>query len=430
MAEVLRDEAVDTPEEGAFRARARVWLEANVAKRRVRGDDDEFEGGGESMFDEMGEQAEGAWLAKARALQAGLFDAGFAGITWPKEHGGQGLSNRFQEIWVEEGAGYDLSATGAFMIGLGMCGPTLVTMGTPEQKARYISPMLRGEELWCQLFSEPGAGSDVASLQTRAVRDGDEFVVNGQKVWTSGAHYADYGILIARTDADQPKHRGISMFVLDMRTPGVTCKPLRQITGGANFNEVFFDDARIPAENLVGELNEGWRGAITMLMNERVAIGAGGGGGMRGGGGALALVKLARERGVAGDRRVRQGIADIYIRQTILGYIGMRIRDALKSGRVPGPEGSIAKLSGSQLGWRGAELGMAIAGAGSIAWDSGETKGSRLAMAVLGAPAGSMAGGTDQIQRNIIGERVLGLPKEPQVDRELPFRELKVGTQR
>ncbi len=428
VADVQSEEIVDTPEQAEFRTRARAWLAANVKKQHVRGADDDSEG--ESMFDEMRAEDEKAWLEGARSFQAALFDAGFAGLTWSKEHGGQGLDNRFQEIWGEEISGYDFSPTGAFIIGLGMCGPTLLTLGTEEQKDRYIRPMLRGDELWCQLFSEPGAGSDVASLQARAVRDGEEWIVNGQKVWTSGAHYADYGILIARTDPDQPKHRGISMFIVDMQTPGITCKPLRQITGGANFNEVFFDDTRIPAENLVGEINEGWRGAITMLMNERVAIGAGSGGSMRRGGGAQALIKLARERRLDTDPEVRQGIADIYIRQTILGYIGMRIRDALRSGRVPGPEGSIAKLSGSQLGWRSAELGMAIAGPGSAAWDAGDAKGSRLAMAVVGAPAGSIAGGTDQIQRNIIGERVLGLPKDPAIDREVPFRELKVGTQR
>ena len=285
--------------------------------------------------------------------------------------------------------------------------------------------------MWCQLFSEPGAGSDVASLQSRAVRDGDEFVLNGQKVWTTGAHYCDFGIVIARTDPDLPKHRGISMFICDMKAPGVTVKPLRQITGGSSFNEVFFDDARIPADNLVGEMNEGWRAAITMLMNERVAIGGGtAGGGGRATTGFDAFVTLARQRGLDQDRRVRNRLADMYIKRTVLGYIGMQIREAFKAGRDPGPVGSIAKLFGAQLARETSDLGIELAGAGGIAWSPEDGRADRWSMAVLQAPASAIAGGTNEVQRNIIGERVLGLPKDPQVDRDMPFRDIPVGTQR
>ena len=415
----------DTPEQTEFRRSVRRFLEANAKPRRAR--DEEGDGGG--LFDELDAGDERARVAEAQAFQAKLFDAGLAGITWPKEYGGAGLSNRELEIFNEEAGGFELP-TGIFMIGHGMCGPTLLTLGSEEQKQRYIPPMLRGDEIWCQLFSEPGAGSDVASLQTRATRDGDEWIANGQKVWTSGAHYSRRGMLIARTNPDAPKHRGITMFVVDMDSPGIEVRPLRQITGGANFNEVFFTDARIPHDRVVGAVDEGWRAAITMLMNERMVgvAGQGGGGGM-GGAGMGSLIRLARERGLDGDPVIRQRIAEVWIRTQIMRYTGMRLRDAVKTGREPGPEGSIAKLAGAQLGKDRAELALEIAGAGGIAWPAGEAGGDRWAMAVVGAPAGAIAGGTDQIQRNIIGERVLGLPKEPQVDRDLPFRELLVGTQ-
>ncbi len=401
-----------------FREKARAWLEENAPRR-----------GGRRVDDPEVEAVDRDLVAASKEFQARLFDGGFAGITWPAEYGGQGLSNEYQRAFNEEAADHEL-LTGTFTIGLGMCGPTILAHGSEELKQRYIRPMLRADEVWCQLFSEPGAGSDVASLQSRAVRDGDEWVLNGQKVWTTGAHYCDYGIVIARTDPDQPKHRGISMFVVDMKAPGVSVKPLRQITGGSSFNEVFFDDAKIPADHLVGEKNEGWRAAITMLMNERVAIGAGGGGGARGQNGFDSYVKLARKRGLDQDHVVRNQLADLYIKRTVLGYIGMQIREAFKTGRDPGPIGSIAKLYGSLLARQSSDLGVALAGPLGVAWAEDDKRGDRWSTAVLNAPASAIAGGTNEIQRNIIGERVLGLPKEPQVDRDQPFRELTVGTQR
>jgi alkylation response protein AidB-like acyl-CoA dehydrogenase len=287
--------------------------------------------------------------------------------------------------------------------------------------------MLRADEIWCQLFSEPGAGSDVASLQMRAERDGDEYVLNGQKVWTSGAHYCDYGVVIARTDPEQPKHRGISMFIVDMRAPGVEIRPLVQITGGSNFNEVFFDDVRVHETHLLGPENGGWRAAVAMLANERVAIGSGGGGGR--GAGIRPYVDAARHRGMLDDPVVRDRIVDLYIRQRILSFIGLRTRAAVQAGQAPGPEGSIGKLFGALMSRDAADLGASIAGADAMAWDD-ENTDSRWALAVVSAPGGAIAGGTNEVQRNILGERVLGLPKEPQVDRDMPFRELKVGTQR
>ena len=365
-------------------------------------------------------------VASAKRYQAALFDAGLAGITWPAPWG-QGLTSEHTRVFNEEASGRDLP-TAIYTIGLGMVIPTLIEFGTDAQKERYVAAALRGEEVWSQLFSEPGAGSDVASLQMKAERDGEEWVLNGQKVWTTGAQLSDYGAVIARTNVDVPKHRGISMFIIDFKAPGVEIRPLRQMNGGAGFNEVFFNDVRIPTSNLIGLQDDGWRCAIAMLMNERVAIGSGGGGGAAAGIGPY--LKLARAQGLDSDPVIRQGLADVYIQQRVLGFIAQRTRAAVKAGRAPGPEGSIAKLAGALLARRTSDLGIAIAGAAGQAWEADDPRGDRWAMAVLSAPAARIAGGTDEVQRGIVGERVLGLPKEPAVDRELPFRELKVGTQR
>ena len=406
-------EITETPELAEFRAKVRSFL-GEHAPKRARGDE---EG--------TGFEATIADLTTQKAFQAALADAGLAGLTWPTPWG-QGLTSEHQRVFNEEAAGYELPTT-AYIIGLGMVIPTMIEFGTDAQRERYVAKALRGEEIWSQLFSEPGAGSDVASLQMRAERDGDEWILNGQKVWTTGAQLSDFGAVIARTNPDNPKHRGITMFVIDFKASGVDIRPLRQMNGGSGFNEVFFTDVRIPDANRIGEVDDGWRCAIAMLMNERVAIGSGGGGGRNVG--VKPLVDLARRRGVLDDPVVRQGIADVYISTQIMGYIGQRTRAAVKAGKAPGPEGSIAKLAGALLARRTSDLGIAIAGAGGQAWESDNPRESRWALSVLSAPASRIAGGTDEVQRNIIGERVLGLPKEPQVDRDLPFKELKVGTQ-
>ncbi|MBM3685128.1 MAG: dehydrogenase [Actinobacteria bacterium] len=410
--------SVAPADEGAFRRRAQDFLAANAQRKAERGQD---------SAPRSLEPESAAEIEESKRFQAALMDAGLGFITWPREAGGQGLTGRHLEIFNEEAAAYELPI-GIYQIGHGMCAPTILEFGTPEQRATHLPDLLRGSRIWCQLYSEPGAGSDVASLQTRAVRDGDEYVVNGQKVWTSGAHYSDFGILIARTDPEAPKHRGISMFIVDMRTAGIEFRPLRQITGEANFNEVFFTDARIPAANLLGTENDGWRLAVALLMNERVAIGAAGEGPSHGG--SAPLIRLARATGQIDDPVVRQGLADVYTRETIMRFIGLRIRAAQKAGRAPGPEGSLAKLAGAVLARRSSDLAIRIAGAAGQAWDSEEAAGSRWSMSVLSAPAHAIAGGTNEIQRGIIGERVLGLPKEPAVDRDLPFKDLRVGTER
>jgi len=405
-------QTTETPELAEFRQKVRSFLSEHAPKRSARKDDDS------PAF-----EATVADIPTQKAFQAALADAGLAGLTWPKPWG-QGLTPEHQRVFNEEAGGYELPTT-VYVIGLGMVIPTMIELGTDAQRERYVAKALRGEEIWSQLFSEPGAGSDVASLQMRAERDGEEWVLNGQKVWTTGAQLSDFGAVIARTNPDNPKHRGITMFIVDFMAPGVEIRPLRQMNGGSGFNEVFFTDVRVPDANRIGEVDDGWRCAIAMLMNERVAIGSGGGGGRRVG--VKPLVELARRRGVLDEPVVRQGIADVYIRTRIMGYIGQRTRAAVTAGKAPGPEGSIAKLAGALLARRTSDLGIAIAGAGGQAWE--DPREARWALSVLSAPAARIAGGTDEVQRNIIGERVLGLPKEPQVDRDIPFRELRVGTQ-
>jgi alkylation response protein AidB-like acyl-CoA dehydrogenase len=397
-------------DEEQFRAKVRAFLEANATRRSP--------GAELSPLDEP----EGDYIDRAKRFQAALFDAGLAGLTWPVEYGGQGLSSRYHTILNEESADYDRPSF-VYVIGHGMCIPTVLAHGSEALKSRYVRPATRGEEIWCQLFSEPSAGSDVASLRSTAVRDGDEWLLNGQKVWTSGAHYCDYGIVLARTNPDVPKHKGLSMFVLDMHAPGVTIRPLRQMNGGANFNEVFFDNVRIPADHILGEPGEGWRVALTTLMNERVAIGAGASSEKTD---PLNHIKnhleVARHRGLTSDPTVRQDLADLLIRYWVLDMVGLRIRSAVAAGRVPGPEGSVAKLSGAVLGRRSADLACRLAGPGALAW-SGEEIPSATA-SVVSSPGAAIAGGTNEVMRNILGERVLGLPKEAQVDRDVPFREI------
>ncbi len=396
----------ESGDEAAFRDRVRDWLRDNAPRAR------DPEGPADPV-------------AEAKDFQARLFDAGLAGLTWPREYGGQGLDNRYRRIFEEEAAAYPLP-TSIFLIGFGMCGPTILEHGTEEQKKRYLPPMLRGDELWCQMFSEPGAGSDVAGLQSRAVAIDDGWLLNGQKVWTSGAHYCDFGLVIARTDPDKPKHRGITMFIIDMHADGVVIRPLRQITGEANFNEVFFEDVHLPADDLVGAVDDGWRASITTLMNERVSIGSAGGDRDP----IEPFVAAVHDLGLTDDGATRERIAELYVRQRVLRYLGMRLKESLRAGVSPGPLGSVAKLQGSTISQLSSALGVDLHGLDAVSWSAQGDDEDRWAQAVLSSPGSVIAGGTSDIMRNIIGERVLGLPKEPQVDRDVPFREITVGTQR
>ncbi|MYA15569.1 MAG: acyl-CoA dehydrogenase, partial [Gammaproteobacteria bacterium] len=303
----------DTPEEAAFREEAREWLKANVPTR------EELEG-----LDEI--EASKLW-------QKRKYDAGWACIRWPAEYGGRSASPIEQVIWNQE-EGKHAVPGGVFGIGQGMAAPTLMAWASEEHKRKHLPPLASGEHIWCQLFSEPAGGSDLAALRTRAEKDGDEWVINGQKIWTSGAHYSDYGIIVLRTDPTVPKHKGLSYFFLDMKSPGIEIRPIKQISGGANFNEVYFNDVRVPDDQRLGAVGQGWQVALTTLMNERLAIGAGG---LGGGVGFRQVFNLARKLEIDGepairDRNVRARLANWYAQETGLKYTGYRALSALSRG--------------------------------------------------------------------------------------------------
>lgn len=405
-----------------FRTRAHEWLAANLRKR---GERDTTSPLGEESH-EMGSAEERSYVTVARDLQARIHDAGFAGITVPREYGGQGLTRAHQAVWAQESAGYAVPALNG--LGFGLFIPTLLAHGTEEQKKYWVPKVLRNEKIFCQLFSEPGAGSDLASVQSKAERHDGEWIVNGQKVWTSGAQIADIGGGPFRTDPDMPKHQGLTFFIVDMHQPGVTVRPLKQITGDAQFNEVFFDDVSVPDKQRVGGEGDGWRVSLTMLMNERMTLGGGGGGGQqrRRGGGEGAIVRLAKELGLFDEAESRDRVMELYIQQRILGLLGRRMAEEAK-GKPPGPEFSIMKLMGTRVGAQVSELAVNLVGAGGAAWEGDDSPGQRWTQILLGSRAGKIAGGTDEVMLNILGERVLGLPQDPRVDKDVPFREIKVG---
>ena len=364
-------------------------------------------------------------LAANKEFQQALSEAGLAGIVYPAEYGGAGLTRAHDRVWRDVYAEYP-NMSFELTISHGMCLPMLAEYGTHEQKARFLADNISGRTLWCQMFSEPGAGSDVASLQTRAERDGDAWIINGQKVWTTLAHVSDYGVIIARTDPSVPKHAGISMFIVPMDAPGVEVRPIHQIDGGTHFNEVFFTDVEIPADNLLGDLNNGWNMATAMLMYERVAIGTGATGGIRHDR-ADQLIEEAAERGVIDNPVLRQKLMRIYTMETCQSLVSMRTRAEMKAGKTPGPGGSISKLATTVIMDQVRDVSMEIVGVGGVAWE-GESDG-RWQRGALTSLQGGIAGGTNEIQRNIIGDRVLGLPRDISVDKGVPFKELKVGTQ-
>jgi alkylation response protein AidB-like acyl-CoA dehydrogenase len=361
-----------------------------------------------------------------RAFRTELWDAGLLGITLNPAYGGQGLTAEHQKAFAEEAARYPLPIRET--VTTGICAPTLLDFGSEEQKRRHVARMIRGQEGWTQLLSEPGAGSDLAGLQTRAVRDGDQYIINGQKVWTSAAVSSDFALCVARTNPDVPKHQGLSMFIVNLKAPGVTIRPLRQMTGDAHFNEVFLDDLRVAADDLVGNPDDGWRALTAMLTHERLALGAGTGAGGSGQGwtrpASARFIEMARNNGTSGDPTIRQELARLYIAERILTFMGQKMRDEIAAGIAVGSKGSVAKLATALISRQSANLGMLIAGARSQAWDPADPSGPTLAAALCFSPMTAIAGGTSEIQRNTIGERVLGLPKEPQVDRNMPFREI------
>jgi acyl-CoA dehydrogenase len=407
----------DTPEEAAFRAEARAWLEANGELR----DADENAMG--VLSERYGEN----YIEEAKAWQKKKADARWACITWPEEYGGRGGSSMQSVIWGQEEARIKTPAP-IFSIGLGMAGPTVLAHGSDDQKAQWIPKLVSGEEIWCQLFSEPAAGSDLAGLRTSAVRDGDDWVVNGQKIWTTFAHIADWGVLVLRTDPNVPKHAGLSYFVIDMHAPGIEVRPIVQINRASGFNEVFFNDLRIPDANRLDAVGNGWAVAITTLMNERASIGSGGGQGNL----FADLMELTHELEIDGrpaieDSAVRQQIADFYVRRKGVEYAGLRSLTALSRGGMPGPEASMAKLVGAKLLQDMGSFGMDLqAQAGALGVEAALQQGS-WQEGLLAAPGLRIAGGTDEILRNIIAERVLRLPPETRLDKDVAFRDVPSG---
>jgi alkylation response protein AidB-like acyl-CoA dehydrogenase len=356
-------------------------------------------------------------IARAKAWQALKFDAGLAKISWDPDEGGRNGTDVQQIIFNQEQAKHR-TPFDVLTIGLDFIAPTIRAHGTDEQRSSYLRAALRGEHIWCQMFSEPNAGSDVAGLGMSAIRDGDEWVLNGQKVWTSFAQFADFGEILCRSDPDVPKHSGITAFILDLRTPGVTVRPLKQMSGTADFNEIFLDDVRVPHSNVIGDVDNGWHVAVTTLMNERKSIGSIGG--SRRSSLPRRLADLAGRHGTL-DPIARQRIADIWIRSEISRFLGLRSMTAALQGRRPGPEGSVAKLASTQLNLDAADLGMTLLGPHGMA-DPGEDE--RWITRFLWGPGHRLGGGTDEVNRNIVAERVLGLPGEPRDDDTLAWRDI------
>jgi alkylation response protein AidB-like acyl-CoA dehydrogenase len=395
----------DSPEEAQFRAEAAAWLEANAPTEQ------ELAG--------MDPMQQGKYWQKKKA------DAGWACIRWPKEYGGRGATAIQQVILNQEEAKFDTPNTGMFGIGQGMAAPTLMAWATEEQKQRYLPKLASGEEIWCQLFSEPAGGSDLAALRTKAERDGDEWVINGQKIWTSGAQYSDWGILVLRTDPNVPKHQGLSYFFIDMKSPGIEVKPIKQISGASGFNEVYFTDVRVSDSQRLGEVGQGWQVALTTLMNERASIGGG-----SSAAGFDSAMQLAKDVEIDGepaikDKSVRAKLANWYVQESGLKYTGYRSMTALSKGETPGPENSIGKLVGAPKTQDLASFAIDLMEQAGVMWTPGSEEFDNLFQgAYMSIPGLRIAGGTDEIMANIIAERVLGLPQDVRLDKGIPFTDV------
>ena len=404
-----------------FQADALAFLEANAPRKEAEKKFVWGEGADKvAMFEEKDRQSEKLDVAEACAWRRKKFDAGFGYIFGPAQYGGRGLPVAYSRAYDALESKYELPSQSCFTIGLGMVAPTIVDHGSDIARDLYVHKMYRGDIVGCQLFSEPGAGSDLANLSTKAERDGDEWIITGQKVWTSGAHYSDIGEIIARTDFDMPKHKGLTGFIVDMHAPGVEIRPLRQMTGGASFNEVFFTEVRVRDDHRLGDVNNGWNVALTTLMNERAAIGAGGGGG----GFFTRVIEMVKFYELDKDPVVRDELAKIIIHNKVAGYNNQRAMDKIKSGQMPGPEMSMAKLAGTANMMRLGDFVSMVLGPKLIA-DSGEWGTYAWNQLILGTPGGRIAGGSDEVMRNIVAERVLGMPKDPGIDSKSAFKDLK-----
>ena len=408
----------DTPEEAAFRAEARAWLAANAAPRD--------RANSLVVNQETGDFS--AEFPRARAWQARKFDGGFGAIAFGREFGGRGAGALEQMIFMQEEAAFDVPATNHFMIVNRGCASLLVRHGSEPLHRELIRPTLRGDAIWCQLYSEPGAGSDLAGVRTRAERRGDEWVVNGQKIWTSNAHLADWGVLLARSDPGVPKHRGLTYFIVDMKSAGIRTRPIRQLTGGSNFNEVFFEDLRLPDRCRIGAVGGGWKVVVSFLAGERGNIAVKELQPLIG-----ALVRLAREVHVGGrpaieDGGVRERLASFHVREAGVRFTVQRMLTALARREEPGPEIAIGNLVLGTLVQEMTAFALDLMGGMGAVSDAAHSPMAGVwASEWLGSVVDRLGGGSDEIMRNVIGERILGLPEDVRVDKTLPFNELPVG---
>ncbi len=388
----------DSPQEAAFRAEARAFLEAHAPEK--------IPGYGHEDFDEQ------QVVAQARQWQRTLFEHGWASIIWPKEYGGRGLGPIEQIIWNQELARIGIGES-LFLQGTGLAGPTIIAHGSEEQKTRFLEPILGAEEIWCQLFSEPGAGSDLANVAARAEKSGDAWVISGQKTWCSGASYSDWGMLLARSDPKLPKHKGITYFLIDMHSPGVEVQSMRQLDGGEHFSEVFLNEIRVPDANRLGPEGAGWSVARTTLMNERMTIG-----GLE----RLFSFGLLLDHAKANRQRVddvmRDELGRVYTWTKALELLNARVVTKLGRGVIPNAEASVMKIAIARMITKAGDIGLRLSGPEAML-RRGEWQNQFLL-----APSIHIGGGTDEIQKNICGERVLGLPREPSSDREVPFDKL------
>jgi alkylation response protein AidB-like acyl-CoA dehydrogenase len=403
----------------AFRLRARAWLAANMPRLAP---------GQANSLEEIGRINDEMW-PRARELQRLLYDGGFAGICYPREYGGLGLTPAHQRAFNAECAGYEMPLvlnTPTFSI----CGPTVLDMGTEEQKRQHLSAVIRGDEIMVQFLSEPRGGSDLAGVTTRATRDGDVFILNGSKIWSSGAYAADWALCLTRTDWDAPKHRGMTMLLVKVHQPGIQIRRIRQVGGGDEFCQEFFDDVPIPASDVVGEVNGGWAVASRQLFHERNAVGGGspytsGGGQRRRGPGTSSLIDMVRATGQSGDVRVRELVAEAHaigrIQQQLIG----RISAGMRSEQLPPPSAAIMRLFGGESATRLAEIGVEIMGSHAAA--APDDASIRYGVSFLARQGGSLGGGSTEMARNIISERVLGMPREYAADRDVPFSQVRQG---
>ena len=415
----MRWDIEDTDAQRAFRAEFRAWL----AEALPAGWTDAVAAGDDAAL----EKVKASSGFNPFSWQGTIGRSPYAAPLWPKEYGGLSGEPWMMQVVRSELVRHRLPTVSINLLGVGLAGPTIIEHGSEAQKERYLRKILSGEEIWCQLFSEPGSGSDLASLATRAVRDGDEWVVNGQKVWTTIAQFASFGMLLARSDPDVAKHEGLTYFIVDMKTPGVEVRPLKQLTGSSEFNEVFFTDVRIPDANRVGAVGDGWRCARTTLMNERAALAG------------ISLDPVSFVGGVRrdpwtafleavpdrGDPRVRQRLAQIYIESEVKEITAFRANSARMRGQQPGPEGAVNKVFNAEFNQRRSELAVDANGMHAVAWRPDDKRAESLAHTFLRARANTIEGGTSEVLRSQMAERILGLPRDVEVDKGVAWAEVK-----